>query len=415
VLIRSFCALLLLACTTSAAFAQSLGTFRWQLQPYCNVLTLTVTQNSGVYTLDGFDDQCGAATVAPLAGTAVSNPNGTIELGLNIVASPGGAPVHVAVPLSITTLGGTWHDSLGNTGSFVFNPGTPAGAPRPAAPPPNQFPAGLVAGQTTFSADGGLVAGGTLGVGSVPPRVTGVRAMWLPAKGAFRAGYVQGEEWDDANVGEFSVAMGYAAAALERGAIALGHTVGAGAFGVAIGSNLSAGYRGVALGYNASATHAGATVIGDSSDANGANLRSTADNQFSVRAAGGYRLFSDPLRTAGVTLAPGASAWGSVSDVNMKENFRDLDGHDVLSKIANIPIREWNYKTQDAAIRHVGPTAQDFHAAFGLGEDPLRISTIDADGIALAGVKALALENRALKIELASLRERLERLERKQP
>ena len=73
----------------------------------------------------------------------------------------------------------------------------------------------------------------------------------------------------------------------------------------------------------------------------------------------------------------------------MKEHFRDLPGEDVLSKIARMPIQEWNYKTQDAAIRHVGPTAQDFHAAFGLGENPLKINTIDADGIALAATKAL--------------------------
>ena len=71
-----------------------------------------------------------------------------------------------------------------------------------------------------------------------------------------------------------------------------------------------------------------------------------------------------------------------------------MNGADVLAKIAGMPIREWNYKAQDAAVRHVGPTAQDFHAAFGLGEDPLRISTIDADGIALAAVKALALGKR---------------------
>lgn len=42
------------------ATAQPLGTFRWQLQPYCNVLTLNVVQG-GVYTLDGTDDRCGAS------------------------------------------------------------------------------------------------------------------------------------------------------------------------------------------------------------------------------------------------------------------------------------------------------------------------------------------------------------------
>ena len=132
-----------------------------------------------------------------------------------------------------------------------------------------------------------------------------------------------------------------------------------------------------------------------------------------MRASGGTTFYSNYTLSSGVTLAPNASAWSSLSDVNAKENFRDLNGSEVLAKLAEMPIREWNYKAQDAAVRHVGPTAQDFHAAFGLGEDPLRISTIDADGIALAAVKALALENAGLKAELAALRERLDHLEGK--
>jgi hypothetical protein len=81
-----------------------------------------------------------------------------------------------------------------------------------------------------------------------------------------------------------------------------------------------------------------------------------------------------------------------------------------------MPIREWNYKVQNAAIRHVGPAAQDFYAAFGLGEDPLRISTIDADGIALRAIQALEARTRAdndrLTRENADLRERVAQLER---
>jgi hypothetical protein len=45
----------------SLAEAQPLSTFRWQLQPYCNVVTVNVTQQGAVYTMDGYDDQCGAA------------------------------------------------------------------------------------------------------------------------------------------------------------------------------------------------------------------------------------------------------------------------------------------------------------------------------------------------------------------
>jgi hypothetical protein len=103
------------------------------------------------------------------------------------------------------------------------------------------------------------------------------------------------------------------------------------------------------------------------------------------------------MLTVGVLICappPRAGAWSSVSDVNLKENFRELDGGDVLLKIARMPIREWNYKAQDPAVRHVGPTAQDFHAAFGLGEDPLKISSIDADGVALRAIQALEARTR---------------------
>jgi Chaperone of endosialidase len=118
---------------TPRAEAQSLGTFQWQLQPYCNLVSVTVTQNGGLYTLDGYDDQCGAPTRASVVGTAIPNPNGTITLGFTIVTTPDGTPVHVQTALSLATLGGPWSDSAGHTGTLVFTPGAgTGGAPRPA-------------------------------------------------------------------------------------------------------------------------------------------------------------------------------------------------------------------------------------------------------------------------------------------
>ena len=125
-------------------------------------------------------------------------------------------------------------------------------------------------------------------------------------------------------------------------------------------------------------------------------------NQFKVRAAGGVEFFSNPQANIGVRLVAGGVQWTSLSDVNAKHLFRDLDGEDVLTKYAAMPVREWSYKAQDATIRHIGPTAQDFHAAFGLGEDPLRIGTLDADGVALAGVKAVEARTRHLAERLAA-------------
>jgi trimeric autotransporter adhesin len=81
-----------------------------------------------------------------------------------------------------------------------------------------------------------------------------------------------------------------------------------------------------------------------------------------------------------------------------------------------VPIFRWNAKGTDPAITHVGPTAQDFYAAFGLGDSDRRISTIDAEGIALAAIKALHEQNLALQAQLVmqarAFETRLQPLER---
>ncbi|MBI3658864.1 peptidase S74, partial [Candidatus Acetothermia bacterium] len=91
----------------------------------------------------------------------------------------------------------------------------------------------------------------------------------------------------------------------------------------------------------------------------------------------------------------------------------------VLHQLSLIPITEWNYKAQAAQIRHIGPMAQDFYAAFGLGESDKTISTIDADGIALISIQALyelSLEKdkqiEELKASNDELTKRVEKLEK---
>ena len=134
--------------------AQSLGSFTWQLEPYCNRVTITVTQNGGIYTLDGTDDQCGAPQKAALVGVAAPNPDGTIGFGLNIV-SPAGQPIPVQARISIATLSGTWSDNAGNSGTFTFG-GPGGGTPRPA-------PVTTTGDITAVGAGAGLTGGGTVG------------------------------------------------------------------------------------------------------------------------------------------------------------------------------------------------------------------------------------------------------------
>ena len=153
-------------------------------------------------------------------------------------------------------------------------------------------------------------------------------------------------------------------------------------------------------GFNAKAAHTGAFVW---ADAYGTEFVSTAGNQFSVRASGGTRIYSNVSLTAGVTLAAGGSSWSAVSDRNMKENFQTIDGEKLLKNLGSIPILTWNYKAQDKSIRHIGPMAQDFYAAFNVGEDDTHITTIDADGVALAAIQALIKQNEQLSTRLIKM------------
>ena len=84
--------------------------------------------------------------------------------------------------------------------------------------------------------------------------------------------------------------------------------------------------------------------------------------------------------------------WTNASDRNLKESFVPVDGAGLLAKLNAIPLQTWKYKTDDAHIRHLGPMAQDFRAAFALGEDDKHISTVDEGGVALAAVQELYRE-----------------------
>jgi hypothetical protein len=160
-----------------------------------------------------------------------------------------------------------------------------------------------------------------------------------------------------------------------------------------------------AAGRRAKANHIGAFVWGDSTDA---DIASDSVNSVTMRASGGYRLFSNTNATTGVRLASGGGSWTSICDRNAKENFAPVDVETVLAKVVALPIATWNYKSQDPAIRHMGPTAQDFKAAFGLGESDTGITTIDADGVALAAIQGL---NRKLEAQSSKLEARSSELE----
>ncbi|UFP94464.1 tail fiber domain-containing protein [Gloeobacter morelensis] len=171
-------------------------------------------------------------------------------------------------------------------------------------------------------------------------------------------------------------------------------TVGGGYYNDAIGSyatvpgghsNTASGNYSFAAGRCASASMEGSFVWNGDSTC----IVASANNQFTAKAAGGVRFFSDTAAATGVSLAAGSGSWASLSDRNHKANFAAVDGEQVLAKLAALPIGTWNYTGQDRSIRHIGPTAQDFAAAFEFGEDDRHINTVDADGVALSALQGL--------------------------
>jgi hypothetical protein len=197
-----------------------------------------------------------------------------------------------------------------------------------------------------------------------------------------------------------------------------------------------------ALGHRARANHLGSFVWADSQSG---DFASTANNQFSIRAAGGLRLSDDtPSLSFGSTIRqmvnffsttygmgvqestlymrsnsrfswfrggshnpnednPGGGrrqmtltdsglivngTVSSSSDRNVKERFEPVNSRDVLEQVVALSLARWSYK-EDPSTRHLGPVAQDFYAAFHVGSDDKYIATVDADGVALAAIQGL--------------------------
>jgi hypothetical protein len=86
-------------------------------------------------------------------------------------------------------------------------------------------------------------------------------------------------------------------------------------------------------------------------------------------------------------LADGGT-WVNASDRDLKTDFQAIDPLRILAKVDAMPVTHWRYKNQ-IDEQHLGPVAQDFYAAFGLGADDKHIATVDEAGVALAAIQGL--------------------------
>jgi hypothetical protein len=205
-----------------------------------------------------------------------------------------------------------------------------------------------------------------------------------------------------------------------------GNNVASGAFSIASGFDTEAGgdYS-VAMGRRAKALGNGSFSFADSNDF---DFSAGSVNAFRVRATGGVRFVTDIDGSGATTwscLAVAGASWACASDRRLKHSLVVLDGKAVLAKLAAMPVYQWQPKGRNAHVKHFGPMAQDFHAAFGLGDDDTMIGMQDADGVALAAIQglnarveeqaaALALRDariEAQREELSALRERMAEVE----
>lgn len=114
-----------------SADAQVFGTLTWQMQPFCNKVTLTLSVLPSGFTLHGFDDQCGNGVRTGAVGTATFNPDGSVGLDFTLLGSTTGSAVQVVTIVSPANGQGIWSDSDGNNGAFALSGSAVGLPPRP--------------------------------------------------------------------------------------------------------------------------------------------------------------------------------------------------------------------------------------------------------------------------------------------
>ena len=174
-------------------------------------------------------------------------------------------------------------------------------------------------------------------------------------------------------------------------------------------SNRANGAASFAAGFYACANHLASFVWGSSNSAD--STASFADYSFTARSPGGARFYTQHGgMSTGVSLAAGGGAWDNLCDARQKRLHGDVNTSEILQKISALPLHRWSYKSQDESIQHIGPTAQDFYAAFGLGESDTTINTLDPDGIALAAIQELTKQIAELRAENAAQQRQIQSL-----
>jgi len=387
-----------------------------------------LTAAHGVYSFGTFDaDIQSAAQHGNSAGCGIPGYTAAVSVNMNLLNTTASG--------NITT----WSVDAGamppNVGTAVYNPSVSS-----AAPGQVQYNTGYTSIPVGVSSPGRFYLQVANGQTDMTINLVG---YWLPISWwETRSGYHATAFGDVTTAsGTYSTAMGSGTLASGDTSTTMGYsTIASSPFSTAMGYHTTAaGYVSTVMGYNtradgevSTAMGIGTTASGDYSTAMGNNTAANAanstamgtvvstgghigsfiygdsshigipandaDNQFMVVASGGLKFYTNTVATIGAELPKGSGSWMTLSDRNAKTAVQPVDAREVLKKVTALPLNTWQYKAQEAKYRHVGPMAQDFYAAFQLGESDKGIDTVDADGVALAaiqGLNALLVENDA--------------------
>ncbi|VAX14907.1 Phage tail fibers, partial [hydrothermal vent metagenome] len=148
-------------------------------------------------------------------------------------------------------------------------------------------------GNLHVSGNSGVLFEGTSSEGTIPKEGAGTRMMWYPKKAAFRAGYVNDTEWDDANIGYYSSAMGYSSKASGGYSTAMGESIASSTHTTAVGKSTASGAYSTAMG-ESTASGGNSTAVG----------KSTVSGSFSTAMGASYAE-NDYSTASGNSLATG--------------------------------------------------------------------------------------------------------------
>jgi uncharacterized coiled-coil protein SlyX len=107
-----------------------------------------------------------------------------------------------------------------------------------------------------------------------------------------------------------------------------------------------------------------------------------------------------------------SSGWNCTATAAMMDNRAPVDFDALLGRLAALPIAYFTTKGATVPAREIGPSAEDFRAAFGLGRDGRSIAEGNASGVALAAAEGLYRKIAADEAAIAAQRKEIAALEK---